>query len=169
MNVFLDLSRFICLERPCASSTCSTAKKCILRNWVLVPQRSWCRVHTQVQLLSEVLSCPKFRPQVPHSHIVKSHVYGCPWLGIYLQSPSTQHIKCFSHFLLLFCYKIFIYITYKYYLNSATGNCITEIVLVPTILCPLTSIHSEGKKTNIRRLTKDTTWRPLKRKQTRES
>lgn len=38
----------------------------------------------------------------------------------------------------------------KYYLNSATGNCITEIVLVPTILCPLTSIHSEGKKRTLK-------------------
>jgi hypothetical protein len=74
------------LQRSCVSTTCPTTKKCILWNGVFVSEWSWVCINSQVKLLTEVLTCPEFCPQVPHPHVVERNIYSGPGLGIYLHS-----------------------------------------------------------------------------------
>ena len=75
------------------SPACLTTKQCILWNRKFVSNWGWCCVNAQIKLLTEVLSCPKLSPQVPHSHIVKRNIDSSPWLRIYLNKIKNKKIK----------------------------------------------------------------------------
>lgn len=74
------------LEGPRVSASCFAAKTCILWDGIFIPEWSWCCVNTQIKLLSKVLSCPRLRPQVPHTYVIQCYINRRPWLGIHLHS-----------------------------------------------------------------------------------
>ena len=92
-------------------------------------------------MLSEILSCPKLRPHVPHSYIIEGHVNCSPRERVDLhQTPSSAHLsrgfvgkKARRESIL------------DAHLNCATSDCISEIVLISARLCPLASIHAENR------------------------
>lgn len=55
-------------------TTGPATKKSISRNWAFISQRVRVGKDPEIELLSQVLPRPILGPNVPHSHIVQSHV-----------------------------------------------------------------------------------------------
>lgn len=73
-------------KRPCVTTCRPAAKKSIPRDWQFISPWIWSCVNSEIKLLPKILPCPVLRPNVPHSHVVQSHVNSSPRLGIYLFS-----------------------------------------------------------------------------------
>lgn len=127
------------LEWSSVSTTCLATKKSILWNGKLVPERSRGCIDTEVELLSEILPCPKLWPHIPHTYIIEGHVNCSPWIRVYLhQTPSSDHLNIETvgeerqkgidaH------------------LSCATSDGVPKIVLVSARLRPLATIHAKNR------------------------
>ena len=82
---------------PCSATWCPATEEGIPRNWVLIPPWISRRIHTEIELLAQVLASPVLRPDVPHAHIVQRHVDCRPRLGVDLKT-SRSISPCYTIF-----------------------------------------------------------------------
>ena len=83
---------FIISERPSVTASRPSTKKGISWNWVFISPWMCRRIHSQIELLPQVLPRPILWPDVPHSHIVQCYVDCSPCPGIHLH-PKYQYVR----------------------------------------------------------------------------